>query len=472
MEKTLTEMLDICNSICITISRLNIGGILALEMPVRKLLRRELLEFALYLADSDGTISEEEHQFIRDNLDAKIKTDEILDIRGRVALQGPKFGSTRPRTLKYFILADAGRKIGNDPYRYQNAQILVDTYRMFGQQLLAVLPQVDEKETNRLSQYMAMLEAFLKEYGVFYTSNLKVIKPKPFAMPTKSVDVEDANNVEKILEELNALVGLDSVKQDIANLVNLIRVQKMRETMGMKTADISKHMVFYGNPGTGKTTVARMLSKIFQGLGVLKSGHLVEVDRGGLVCGYVGQTAIKTQEVIDKAMDGVLFIDEAYTLNVGKGENDFGQEAVDTLLKAMEDNRDRLIVIVAGYEEPMEAFLNSNPGLKSRFNKYIQFDDYTPDQLIRILEGMCKGKDYVLSPGARKVAMTYFARRAREEKNDNFANAREVRNFLEKAITNHASRVIQLENPDKEALCTLLAEDVQSIMPNEIGDEE
>jgi len=249
--------------------------------------------------------------------------------------------------------------------------------------------------------------------------------------------------------------------------VDLIRVQKMREAKGMKTADISKHMVFYGNPGTGKTTVARLLGKIFQGLGVLKGGQLIEVDRGGLVCGYVGQTAIKTQEVIDKAMDGVLFIDEAYTLNVGKGENDFGQEAVDTLLKAMEDNRDRMIVIVAGYEEPMDEFLDSNPGLKSRFNKYIRFDDYSPEQLIKILEGMCSGKDYKLSPEARNAAIAYFDNCLKTQA-ENFANAREVRNFLEKAITNHATRVVGIQNPSEEDLCTIMEEDVKDIVPNVI----
>ena len=188
----------------------------------------------------------------------------------------------------------------------------------------------------------------------------------------------------------------------------------------------------------------------------------MEVDRGGLVCGYVGQTAIKTQEVIDKSIDGVLFIDEAYTLNVGKGENDFGQEAVDTLLKAMEDNRDRLVVIVAGYTEPMEKFIESNPGLKSRFNKYIRFDDYTAEELIQILEGMCKGKDYELSPEARDVAINYFKNRI-ESKAEDFANAREARNFLEKAITNHATRVVKLKDPDDKVLSTLVAEDLITI---------
>ena len=456
MEKTLQEMVAICDSICMTISRLNIGGVLALSMPLKVLLHRELLEFALYLADSDGVITQEEQDLIKDTLQLKMRADEVTTIRRSLAMQGSSYGSTRPKAMKYFILADAGKKIGNDPNKYQNAQILTDTYKIFAEHILATKDSVNEKETNRMTQYVTMLENFLKEYGVFYTNNFKVIKAKPLLVEKKVVDPSDQANVDKLMESLNSLVGLDRVKKDIAGIVDLIRVQKMREAKGMKTADISKHMVFYGNPGTGKTTVARLLGKIFQGLGVLKGGQLIEVDRGGLVCGYVGQTAIKTQEVIDKAMDGVLFIDEAYTLNVGKGENDFGQEAVDTM-----------IVIVAGYEEPMDEFLDSNPGLKSRFNKYIRFDDYSPEQLIKILEGMCSGKDYKLSPEARNAAIAYFDNCLKTQA-ENFANAREVRNFLEKAITNHATRVVGIQNPSEEDLCTIMEEDVKDIVPNVI----
>ena len=450
-----------------TISRLNIGGVLALSMPLKVLLHREMMEFALYLADADGVITQEEQDLIKDTLQLKLRADEVTEMRRRIAAQGGTYGSTRPRAMKYFILADAGKKIGNDPNKYQNAQILTDTYKLFAEHILATKDNATEKETNRMTQYITMLETFLKEYGVFYTSNFKIIKAKPLLVERKVVDPGDQENVDKLMESLNSLVGLDRVKKDIAGIVDLIRVQKMREAKGMKTADVSKHMVFYGNPGTGKTTVARLLGKIFQGLGVLKGGQLIEVDRGGLVCGYVGQTAIKTQEVIDKAMDGVLFIDEAYTLNVGKGENDFGQEAVDTLLKAMEDNRDRLIVIVAGYEEPMDEFLDSNPGLKSRFNKYIRFDDYSPEQLIKILEGMCSGKDYKLSPEARQAAIDYFDNCLKTQA-ENFANAREVRNFLEKAITNHATRVVSIKEPTEEQLCTIILDDVKDIVPNVI----
>lgn len=461
-DKTVKEMIAICDEVCNTISRLNIGAVLCLGTSLKALLHKEIAEYAIFLEDADGVITSEEQELIRDNLGVTFTISEMKTIRSELSSPTSTFGSTRPKALKYFILADAGKKIPSDPYMGQNAQILVDTYKAFGQMILATQKETDEKQVARMSQYTQMLENFLKEYGVFFTNQFKVVRAKAPASKKSDVNLQNTDEVEKILEELNGLVGLTSVKSDVAALVDLIRVQKMREGKGMKSADISKHMVFFGNPGTGKTTVARMLSKIYKGLGVLAQGQLVEVDRGGLVCGYVGQTAIKTQEVIDKSMDGVLFIDEAYTLNVGKGENDFGQEAVDTLLKAMEDNRDRLIVIVAGYTGPMEQFIESNPGLKSRFNKYIRFDDYTPDELIQILEGMCKGKDYTMSPEAREAAYQYFVKRV-ESKAEDFANAREARNFLEKAITNHATRVVKIKNPDKSVLSTLEVEDVNTI---------
>ena len=229
----------------------------------------------------------------------------------------------------------------------------------------------------------------------------------------------------------------------------------------MKTADITKHMVFSGNPGTGKTTVARMLAEIYHCLGVLRKGQLVEVDRSGLVRGYIGQTATRVQEVIEEALGGVLFIDEAYALTVGKSEGDFGQEAVDTLLKAMEDHRDDLVVVVAGYTELMEQFLNSNPGLRSRFSNFIFFPDYTADELMGILHLNLKSREYVLSEAAEEKARALIEYRV-AHKPDNFANGRDVRNFMEHAIANHATRVVGLEEArgNKEILGTIEPEDL------------
>ena len=214
--------------------------------------------------------------------------------------------------------------------------------------------------------------------------------------------------MDELLNKLNSLIGLAAVKQEVQQIINLIKVQKKGEEFGEKLPPLSLHLVFFGNPGTGKTTVARLLSKIYKCLGVLSSGQLVEVDRGGLVAGYVGQTAIKTQEVIDKAMGGILFIDEAYSLTHGKGETDFGQEAVDTILKAMEDHRDDFIVIVAGYPDLMKEFIASNPGLKSRFNQYINFEDYTPDELKQIFLLQCKNQGLSLADGCDDYLSQHF----------------------------------------------------------------
>ena len=214
-----------------------------------------------------------------------------------------------------------------------------------------------------------------------------------------------------------------------------------------------------GNPGTGKTTVARLISGLYAAIGVLSKGQLVEVDRSGLVAGYVGQTALKTQEAIKSALGGVLFIDEAYSLSSG-GENDFGREAIETILKAMEDHRDDLIVIVAGYDEPMQKFLSSNPGLESRFNKYFYFPDYTGEQLLAIFKNQCKKNSYTLSPEAEEAAKAMFDR-LYEERDDNFGNGRDVRNCFEDMIVRQSNRVAAMEAPTREDLMTVLPEDLE-----------
>lgn len=268
---------------------------------------------------------------------------------------------------------------------------------------------------------------------------------------------EEKPNFDELMEQLEGLIGLEEVKKDIKNLMNLVKIRKLREENGLKNSVMSLHMVFLGNPGTGKTTVARLLSGLYASIGVLSKGQLVEVDRSGLVAGYVGQTALKTQEVIQSALGGVLFIDEAYSLSSG-GEQDFGREAIETLLKAMEDHRDDLVVIVAGYTGPMTKFINSNPGLESRFNKYVAFPDYDGEQLLGIFKIQCKKNGYKLSKSAEKKAKEIFANMY-EERTENFGNGRDVRNFFEDTVVRQANRLAKLENPTKEDLETFTPAD-------------
>ena len=260
-------------------------------------------------------------------------------------------------------------------------------------------------------------------------------------------------SIEDLLAELDALIGLERVKREIHRQVAILRVERLRAQAGMKSATITRHLVFTGNPGTGKTTVARLVSGIYASLGLLSQGQLIEVDRSELVAGYLGQTAVKTAEVVGKATGGVLFIDEAYSLT----GDQYGTEAVDTLVKEMEDRRDDLVVIVAGYPAPMELFVAANPGLASRFRTTIEFDDYTDDELVTILSSLAEGSDYELTPRT----MTRFRELlAATPRSDSFGNGRFSRNTLEAAIGAHAWRLRDVEAPTNDQLRQLEPEDL------------
>ena len=284
------------------------------------------------------------------------------------------------------------------------------------------------------------------------------------ARKDKAPDNQQANGKPKkkqkprAVKELDALVGLASVKKDITKLSNFIRINTIRKEHGLAGSSISYHCVFTGNPGTGKTTVARIIAGIYRELGVLSKGHLVETDRSGLVAEYVGQTAVKTNKVIDSALDGILFIDEAYSLATG-GTNDYGLEAIATLLKRMEDDRDRLVVILAGYGNEMNTFINSNPGLASRFNRYIHFPDYDAEELYEIFRRNVQKHEYRLSPEA-EVKLKSLLADAVAHKDKNFGNARFVRNLFEKTLENQASRLSAVANLSKDALMMITAEDI------------
>ncbi|WP_297213596.1 AAA family ATPase [uncultured Flavonifractor sp.] len=266
--------------------------------------------------------------------------------------------------------------------------------------------------------------------------------------------------LEELLDQLDGLCGLEKVKADVKSLINLVKVRKLRQEHGLPVPPMSLHLVFMGNPGTGKTTVARLLAQIYRAMGVLSKGQLVEVDRSGLVAGFVGQTAIKTGEVIQKALGGVLFIDEAYALASQDSPNDFGREAIETLLKGMEDHRADLVVIVAGYTGLMDRFIHANPGLESRFNKYFYFDDYTGEELMEIFRSMCEKNGYTLDERGAAYAAGLL-RTLYESRDENFGNARDVRNLFERAVARQADRVAALDHPDKETLMALTQADLE-----------
>jgi SpoVK/Ycf46/Vps4 family AAA+-type ATPase len=274
---------------------------------------------------------------------------------------------------------------------------------------------------------------------------------------------ETEPSLDELMAKLDALIGLEKIKTEVKSLVNLIKIRRLRTEHKLAVPPISLHMVFMGNPGTGKTTVARLLSGIFRALGALSKGQLVEADRSGLVAGYIGQTAIKTAEAVEKAKGGILFVDEDYSLTPGEGStNDYGHEAIEIILKAMEDNREDFVVIVAGYENLMEKFISSNPGLESRFSKYFVFEDYNEEQLHAIFLSMCEKNEYMLSDKASAAAKAMF-KQLYDTRDDNFGNARDVRNIFERAVQRQSDRVAALEAPTREDLMTILPEDLPEL---------
>lgn len=338
----------------------------------------------------------------------------------------------------------------------QNGDILLAKryYMLAAEQMLKIAKASSgEQQKARFSRAKNLLETAdsLQTPEKKQASNTEENEPEISVKKSEKITIDEA------LARLNALEGLGEVKKHVKDWVDQIKVFKLRKDRGLSVPDMSYHMVFTGNPGTGKTTVARIMAQIYCSLGILSEGHLVEVDRSDLVAGYVGQTALKVQSVIKKAKGGVLFIDEAYSL-AGSG-NDFGQEAIDTILKAMEDNRDNLVVIVAGYEDLMEKFINSNPGLRSRFKTYVHFADYSGVELFKIFWKMCQKNQYILDTRAREALMLYFDD-IYEKRDENFGNGRDARNLFETIITRQSTRVASISNPTDDEMLTIKVEDL------------
>jgi SpoVK/Ycf46/Vps4 family AAA+-type ATPase len=344
------------------------------------------------------------------------------------------------------ILPSALNQIDEEKGTNHLTQTVNAIYR-FAQVIIKADGNVSMAELEALSLIWQLLHSYEKLDRPIVSSE----KSNTFSFPQESTD--------RILEELNQLIGMENIKSEVRTLTNFLKVQKVRSQRGMAQTPVSLHAVFSGPPGTGKTTVARLMGKIYKDLGFLSKGHLVETDRAGMVASHIGGTAEKVDELVKSALDGVLFVDEAYALKPPGADRDFGQEAIDTMLKRMEDYRNRLVVIVAGYTDEMVTFVESNPGLKSRFNRYFYFNDYTPDELVRIFEKLAKDSHFQLTQAAKETLRT-VVEHLYNRRDRTFGNARLMRNMFEKIIERQADRLATITQLTDEVLTTLLPEDI------------
>ncbi len=404
-------------------------------------------------------------------IDRTVSDDELWEVLGAFGpLLETQLAGATPQALRASGLVDAQRGFADQPSAMFDVLLAADqrstssharTYYTAAVEIAFAVAAIDlhtsETELEAIERFRGMLLGAIEEMEQARRPAVAVGTTSPATpKPTPPGDDPPARPIDELLAELDALVGLAGVKHEVKLVTNLIRVQKIREERGLPVLDQSRHLIFTGNPGTGKTTVARLLAQIYRSLGVVERGHLVETDRAGLVAGYVGQTAPLVQARFDEADQGVLLVDEAYSLVRG-GERDFGREAIDTIVKLIEDRRDRIVVVMAGYPDEMEELIASNPGLRSRFPKVVHFPDYSTDDLLLIMDSLGEKGGYHLDPGARERARIWLDSITRDK---GFGNGRTARNLFEHAVSTQAMRLAPVATPTDDQLTTLVADDI------------